>query len=104
MTTTEDVITHCDRCKCDDSIHCLASLCRCAQCSCDVDAGRPRRGSTATKETWRDVIYVEVSKEQYDLAKELEQKHRESRQAQGLSEEPPPVEGAKRIILQVRKK
>ena len=38
MTTTEDVITHCARCKCADSIACLTSLCRCSQCSCDVDA------------------------------------------------------------------
>ena len=56
----------------------------------------------ALNEVLRDVVYVEVSREQYDLAKELEQKHLEERQAQGLSEEPP-VEGAKRIILRVRK-
>ena len=36
--TTEDVITHCDSCKCGDSFDCLESLCKCDECSCEVEA------------------------------------------------------------------
>ena len=37
-TTNEDVTVHCDRCRCGDSVDCMESLCRCAECACEADA------------------------------------------------------------------
>ena len=38
MTTNEDVITHCESCKCGEFVDCMESLCRCAECACEADA------------------------------------------------------------------
>ena len=37
-TTTEDVITHCDSCKCGEFVDCMENLCSCTVCACRVDA------------------------------------------------------------------
>ena len=39
MTTgLEDVTRHCERCRCGDSGDCIESLCKCDECSCEVEA------------------------------------------------------------------